>query len=281
MVHEALLQRNGRLKAYAAIATAQILSECVVAAVLAYHGFGAWALILSKIVSVPVWLVLTRRASTWTRTGHGPVPVREVLQFSTPIVGSDLLSALRFNLDKAIIGALLGVEALGTYSFAFNAGFGLSMTLTSALATAALSHLAHARHSGGDVVRAFDDALWKAILPVAALIGIQALAALIYVPILFGERWAFAAPYVAILCLAATTKPLFDGASQLLRVDGRTWHEVAGTSVFSAVSLSALAVAATLGLMAAVIVYALIALIGQIAFAVWARRLVDRSRGVS
>jgi teichuronic acid exporter len=274
VVQEVKLQREGRLKIYGAIAAAQIIAESIIAAGLAIAGYGVWSLIVAKLLSMPVWLLAVRKSAPWQWTPGETVSPRALGAYAAPVLGSDLLAALRMHADKAIVGALIGLEALGIYAFAFNAGFGLSLTITSALATAAFAHLARAHHANRDVVAAFDHCVKTAVLPVAALILLQAAAAYIYVPILFGAKWAFAAPYVALFCLAAVTKPLFDGAAQLLRVVGRPQDELVGGAVVTAVILALIAIAAFFGLMPAVIAFAVAATAGHIIFAIWARRRV-------
>lgn len=278
MVQEALMQRDGRMKAYGAIAAAQIIAESFGAACFALAGFGAWSLILPKLLAMPVWLFAVRRQAPWERIGGKALPSQHVLSFSMPVIASDLMAALRLNLDKAIVGAILGLEALGVYFFAFNAGFGLSLTLTSALSTAAFAHLARAQHADLDMGAAFRSALVKAIAPVCLIIIAQALAAVVYVPMLFGQKWAFASPIVAILCLAAATKPLFDGAAQLLRVVGRPLDEMRGAALVSCLVLSSLAAALTHGLYAGVVAFTVAATISHISFSIWAYRLVSRDR---
>jgi O-antigen/teichoic acid export membrane protein len=85
----------------------------------------------------------------------------------------------------------------------------------------------------------------------------QALLSPFYVPLVFGETWVPAVPYIALLSLAAL--PLYAGSliGAALRVEGRPQHEAVLTGLGSAAALAGLAAAAPLGLTAACLGYGL------------------------
>lgn len=269
----ARLQRENRLKAIAAATSTQVLCDGVLAAMLAVAGFGAWSIVLPRLLTTPLYVYMLRRASPEAVSCVTPLPLRGFWPFSLPYLGAEMLAALRSNLDKVLVGAVLGVETLGIYTFAFNAGLGITLTLTAALSAALYSHFSEAHRTGGDVRARFDHALARMILPVSLVIALQAAAAVVYVPILFGERWAFAAPFVALICLSALLRPLYDATCQFLRARGETRREVVGASLFTAFLLmSFAAVLATRGFTPALAAFAVLSVVGHATFVAWALR---------
>jgi teichuronic acid exporter len=202
------------------------------------------------------------------------------LGYAAPILGSEVLAALRFNLDKVLVGSILGIEALGIYYFAFNAGYGLSMVLTNALAAASFPHLADHRLSPSELLARFDKALLGLALPITALIALQSLAVFFYVPVLFGDKWAGMTTIVAVLCLSAATKSWQDLGIQLLRAAGLTGCELGAAALFTVVLLGSLSIGLPFGLLAGVTSMSIAAIGLQLAFAAWARRLVARRYGL-
>jgi PST family polysaccharide transporter len=278
MVQGWLLQRQQRMGTISGINTAQIGIDNLLTAGLAMIGFGAWAIVLPKLLTAPIWLFGVRRAISWRQNeAAGQAPVSDMLRYSGPILGSEILVAVRFNADKVLVGAILGMEALGIYYFAFNAGYGLSLVLTGALAAASFPHLADARLTPGELLARFDRALSRLALPICGLIVLQALAITVYVPVLFGERWTPYVAIVAVLCLSAVTKPCFDLACQLLRAAGAPGVELKASLVFSLLLLAGLAAALPQGLLAGVAAIAVVSTVLQAGFAVWARRHVARN----
>ena len=278
MVQAWLLQREQRQGAIAGLNVLQVGTDNLLTALLALQGFGAWSIVLPKLLTAPIWLLGVRQARPWVqRASADLVPAALMWRFAAPVLASEIVSAIRFNADKLLVAAILGLEALGVYYFAFSAGYGLSLVLTGALSAASFPHLAEAGQSGKALLRRFDQALKRLALPICALIALQALAIIVYVPLLFGDRWTPYVPVVAVLCLSAVTKPCSDLAAQLLRAAGKPGLELGGTLVHTTVLLAMFAAFLPFGLITGVIVLASVTISLQAAFAVWARWLIART----
>ena len=275
LVQVYLLQRANRLGSIAAIATAQSIADNILTVLLAASGFGAWAIVLPKLLTVPIWAIGMRRAIAWTPDrSQGFVPAGELTAFALPVLGSEILSALRLNLDKVLVGALLGIEALGLYTFIVNAGIGLSLSLTTALSASLYPHLASLAGRPAEMLRRFDTSLLWTALPVGAIIAVQTGLASTYVPIVFGAHWAHAASLVAVLCASAVTKPLYDATVQLLRACGRTDIEFAGALLLTGLVLASLAAGLTQGLSTGIEAFAITAAAVQLLLALAGRSIV-------
>lgn len=282
MVQGWLLQRHYKMSNLSAINAAQVGTDNLITAALAVAGLGAWAVVLPKLLTAPIWLVGTRMSIVWKRDpSAGAIPMSEVLGFAGPILASELLVAVRLNVDKMIVGAMLGIEALGIYYFAFSAGYGLSLVLTSALAAASFPHLADHRLAGRELLARFDKAMLGLAAPIAGVIVLQAAAVFVYVPLLFGEKWAPMTPVVAVLCLSAASKPWADMSTQLLRAAGYPGREFASAAVFTIIMLGSFSLGLTQGLFFGVVVLAAVTIALQSAMAVWARGLVARAESTA
>lgn len=271
------VMREERMHIIARISAAQLVTDNILTAGLALAGFGAWAVVLPKLLTAPIWVAGMRLAATWQRDpAVTPLPAIDLWRFTGPVLASEALAAARQNLDKVIVGSALGVEALGIYYFAYNAGLGLSQSLTNALSTSVYPALAALAHRPAELMQRFDRILVRNALPLSLLIALQAAAAYMLVPIVFGDRWAATAPLVAILCCSALTKPPSDAASQLLRAAGLASHELAAAVLLSVAYLGSFQALAAYGLDTAVTGVAAISVALQAGIAVWARWLVRR-----
>ena len=282
-VHYCRLLRSQRLKTIAGITAAQVLLDNVLTAALALGGFHVWAVILPKLLTAPAYAMLLWHAEPWRpNRALASLPLAPIVRFALPVLGTELLTSLRLNLDKVLVGAMLGVHALGVYSFAFNAGLGLSLTFTSALSASLYPHLCEVAHDRNALAARIDKALKAGVLLIMLVIALQSLAALVYVPIVFGERWAFAAPLVAMLCASGIARPLFDAASQTLRAQGETHLDFAASMLFTIALLSAFALALPHGLATAITALATVSIISHVLMLAWVRqRLVHPSSIVS
>ena len=272
-----LILRAGRVRVTAGIACTQAVTENLLCVALVLAGAGAWGLVLPKLLVAPIWLIGVRRAQPWRRDpAAGSVPAAELLRFALPVLGSEALATARLNLDNLLVGAILGVEALGLYFFVFNAGIGLSLSLTGALASTVYPHFAALRADRAALRRALDQALRGVVAAVAGLILLQALAAPLYVPLVFGARWAEAAPLVALFCLAAVTRPFAEAAVQALRAAGEPGRELRWSVPGTAAYLGGFALALPFGLLPGIATLVVLGTALQLATTFAARRALAR-----
>jgi O-antigen/teichoic acid export membrane protein len=275
LIQTYLIQRANGHRVITRIATQQAVADNVLTIAFALAGFGAWSIVLPKIVTCPIWLLGMRRAHVWNADPKAePAPVRDVLQYALPVLGAEITTAARLQLDKVLVGMMLGIEALGVYYFIFNAGIGLSLSLTVALSNVLYPHFAAVAAAPALLLQRLDRSLLQKALPFAAIILLQAALAPIYVPILFGAKWEHSAWLVAVLCVSAAAKLFADAGTQALRAAGATIRELQGTFVVTVVSLSALATALRYDLATAVVVLAVVSALTQLAFAAMARQVI-------
>lgn len=270
-----LLQRDQRFRALAGVGVTQVMADNVLTAILALAGFGAWAIVLPKLLTAPVWLFGVLRLQRWRHDATaGAQPMAELVRFCAPVLGSECLTALRLNLDKLLVWALLGVEMLGVYYFAFNAGIGLSLVLTTALSNSLYPQLAALSANPAEMMKRFASASRRLVTPVAAVLALQSAAAFVYVPLVFGKHWSHAAALVAALCASAISKPFYDAACQLVRAAGSPRIELMSSAVLTTATLSALAAGLTNGLGTGIAIYAAVAFVMQAALALATLRLL-------
>jgi len=233
-----LIQREGQLKVFALTNTIQVSVDNLLSLIFACLGLGMWAIILPKLLVGPLWVYLIRRNHPWrspggfTTEGWG-----ELFQFGRNLLGVELLKTLRNNLDYLIIGRFLGVEALGIYYFAFNAGLGISLGVINAINAALLPHLCAAQDDRAEMAKRYFQSLKTITILIVPLVVLQTTLAPFYVPLVFGPQWITAIPLLMLICLSAIPRPYADAAAQLLvainRPDWDLWWGVAFTGIFA------------------------------------------------
>ena len=204
-----LAMRAQRMGATARVAAAQNIADSLLTIALVIVWPSAWAIVLPKLLTAPVWLVLARRTHSWSPDPAVTcAPANAFAVFGPAILGSAMLDAARLHADKLLVGALLGTEALGLYYFAFNAGLGITQSLVSACNLVLFPHLAKTSRSALD--NEFRLAFLGGLAVLAPIVAAQILLAPFYVPVVFGDKWIAATPYLVLLACAAL--PLFIGS---------------------------------------------------------------------
>lgn len=245
-----LAMRAQRMGATARVAAAQNTADCALTVALAVAWPSPWAIVLPKLLTAPIWLVLARRAYEWSpdhSAGHAPLSAFS--SFGPAILASELLTAARLHCDKLLVGALLGTEALGLYYFAFNAGLGITQSLVTASNLVLFPHLA--TMGGEKLEREFRRAFVTGLAVVVPLVAAQALLAPFYVPIVFGDSWVVATPYLSLLACAAI--PLFIAAllGARFRASGTPYAETILMAITTPVALLGVSLGGQFSLMAA------------------------------
>ncbi len=251
MVQAAMVQREQRLKSAAMINGGQVAVDNVLTALLALLGLGAWAIVLPKFLTAPLWVFGYRKAYLWQPSGDvkNIALWRDVLKFGRNYLSIEVLKSARLNLDNLIIGRLLGMEALGIYYFARNAGLGFSLTLINAVNSALYPNLCQVSSDLTLLKKRFYKNLKQVSFVVVPLLLAQAGLAFFYVPIVFGEQWTHAIPLLAVLCLSAIPRAFAESASALMLATERLRADLIWQMVFTVFLISSIAVAATTSLM--------------------------------
>lgn len=250
MVQASLVQREQRLKTVALIDGGQVGIDNVITTVLALAGLGAWAIVLPKFLTSPIWVFGFRHSHEWrpSRPFISFELWRDVLKFGRYYLSIEILKTARLNIDNMIIARLLGMEALGLYYFARNAGLGFSLTLINAINSALYPNLCDAKNNMPELKRRFTRNLKQIALIAVPLISLQAGLAFIYVPIVFGEQWITAIPILTLLCISALPRPLAESASALAMATGHIELDFKWNIVFTAIFIITVGIAATINL---------------------------------
>lgn len=244
------VQRQLRMSATALMSVILISGDNILAALLAFAGFGLWSIVIPKVVVALIWVIAYRKLDTWRPTAKPDVAaLRDTWRFGRTVLFTELVSALRLQGDKLLLGQLIGLSLLGTYYFAFNAGLGITSALITACSAALLPYFTNLP-IGAAVKTQFIKAtglLYILLLPIFALqIGLAPW----YVPIVFGQKWASAVPLMMVLCASGIPFVLWRSTSMLLRAVGKPAFEFRFTLALTIVSLSCLCVTARFGLLA-------------------------------
>lgn len=221
MIQTALNLRAGRVNIVARIDMSQSFLDALVSILLVLAGWGIWGVVLAKVIVTPLWIYFHRKACEWRPerwiSFHG---WRHVFSYSSNVIADDVLMTLRNNIDYLLVGYIWGVEALGIYFFAYNAGLGISMSLQHAIGAALMPYLSKVRREAGPLFKSFVLTLSVSLFLTALLVLLQTQLADWYVPHVFGLQWVEQGviPMLVILCWSAIPRVFLETVFTTLRV---------------------------------------------------------------
>jgi len=116
----AIFQKHQNFKRVAMIELLSLFCGVLMAVVMAYQGFGVWALVMNLIVSASVKVCLLFYFLDWyPRWQFSKIKLRELWSYSGYLMGTGIANYFITNVDSALVGKLLGSAVLGTYKYAY------------------------------------------------------------------------------------------------------------------------------------------------------------------
>lgn len=216
MTHFTLIERENKFKLAAICNVTISLITNTLTAIFALLGMGIWAIIWSILITAPFWIILTWKFHPWRPPQHFTIEKwREVVGFGSNLLLNDILNRLRANVDYLIVGKYLGIEALGMYYFAFNAGSGITISILNTFMSPLYPYICAVRGDYWQLRQRYFSSLKKVSLILVPLILLQASLAPIYVPIVFGKKWIPAIPILILICLSVIPR-IYSWATTLL-----------------------------------------------------------------
>ncbi|AOY81440.1 MULTISPECIES: lipopolysaccharide biosynthesis protein [Moorena] len=274
IVQSAMIRRDNRLKVTAFANACQAIIGNIITVILAILGMGVWAAVWAMVLSTPVHILINYRHHPW----RAPTSLKlhnwqSVLSFSCKILGVELLEKVRSNLDYLLVGGFLGVEALGLYFFAFNAGLGISQNVIKLFTSSVFPYLCAVRENLTQLKNRYFSSLKTTAIIVLPLILLQASLAPLYVPIVFGQKWVVAIPILILICLSALPLALTNTTTELLNAVGKTKLNLYWNLIYTVIFSSCLLLAVNWGIVWVARAVLICQLLTPI-FTIWAIRYV-------
>ena len=144
--HSALLQRQMRFTAIAAIGVISLVAGIAIAVGGATAGYGYWSLVGMTVIqplagTIGAWIV-TGWIPGMPRKGTG---IRSMMRFGGTVTLNGLVAYVAYNAEKVLIGRFWGADAIGIYGRAYQLANIPTENLNSAVGEVAFSALSRLR----------------------------------------------------------------------------------------------------------------------------------------
>jgi PST family polysaccharide transporter len=218
---QALLRRELAFRSLATRGLLALGGGGVVGIVMAFMGFGAWALVGQQIAAALIAVVTLWTISPW-RPGLevSRANFTELFNFGIKVVGSDILTFLSRNSDNFLVGIFLGPTPLGLYAVAYRILDTTQKVLVSVsrrLAFPALSKLQGDRERMSRAYLQLTRIAGSAILP--GYVGLALVSPEMTVA-LFGAKWQYAGVVSSVLFLIGPVLSIQAFSTSLLTAAG-------------------------------------------------------------
>jgi PST family polysaccharide transporter len=221
--HEALLRRQMRFAALAALDILSLVLGLAVAIVLAWEGLGYWALVANQLVAGSVYAV-----SVWAACSWRPSPparnagVRSMLTFGGNLTGFNVVNYCGGNLDNLLVGRFWGAQQLGLYAKAYQLLLLPIDQINTPFATVSVPVLSRLIGTPERYRQAYLRILEKLAIVTMPLASFMIGTSDWLVRLVLGPQWTFTAELFMILGFAAFIMPVLNSTGWLFMTQNRT-----------------------------------------------------------
>lgn len=275
-VQSALLSRSMAFKALAAVEITGVVTSSTVAVVLAFKGYGVWALVARTLTSSSLQTLVLWSVSRWRPSFRADrQAIADLWKFSSHLLGFGIVNYWARKADDLLIGRFLGSAPLGLYSRAYGT---MMMPLTEI--TGVFGKVMFPMLSRIQDDKARSKAIYLRAISAISMVTFPIMLVLLVAsePIvlaLYGEKWRGMLTTLQIYCVVGAFQSIGTTVGWIYQSQGRTdlmlrWGLVASTLIVGAIgvgvyfgSIEAVAIAyATINLV--VLSYPLFAVPGRL-----------------
>lgn len=210
------------------IAILEIISALAAAAVSVAAAFleaGVYALIWGAIVEIIMRAILQTAIGwkTWHPYLHfGAKELRSYLRFGIFNMFDRLLNFYQSNIDYIILGRFLGGEMLGIYMIAYQMVIEPLVKLNPILTRVAFPVFARKQDDNSALRRGYCEMSKMVGFMTFPVLALMAATVPLFIPALFGAKWAPAITLIQILAILGVLKALINPLGSILYTKGRT-----------------------------------------------------------
>lgn len=209
-------------KSQAKVTLSATVISGIVGIILAYQGYGIWALVWQGVVGTIVRMGLLWLMSQWRpKTGFSRASFNYLFRYGSKLLASGLLDTIFNNIYPIVIGKFYNPAQLGNYSRALGWALLPSANITSILQRVTFPVLSTIQDDSLRLQNSYRRLLkLSAFIVFPLMIGLAAIASPL-IRVVLTAKWDGCVLYLQILCFALMLYPIHAINLNLLQVKGR------------------------------------------------------------
>ncbi len=262
---QALLLRELRFGPVAWVETLALAGSGTIAVVMVLTGWGVWSLVAQALAGTALTTVMIIVLSRFNPLSPSCRPrmahLRDLVRFSAPLTGYQILNFLSRNLDDVLIGRFLGVEALGYYSMAYRVMMYPLQKVSGIVGRVSFPTFSTIQQDLPRIRRGYLKSIEYIALVSFPMMGALMVVAPEFTRVLFGPSWGPVAPLIVVLSLAGTAGLTGTTVGSLFLARGRTDVMLKWQMAASACYVLGITIGLRWGLMGVAVGYTTVALV--------------------
>ncbi len=223
VVQNALLNKNMDFRRLAQLEITAASLASIIGITMALTGFGVWSLVWQSLMLTTVSAVMMWWVSAWRPTfSFETGALKELLGFSSNLLGFNILNYWMRNLDNVLIGKFIGSSALGIYTRAYSLMLLPISQISGVVSRVMFPVLSTIQHDIERVKRVYLRSTRSiALVTFPLMIGLLVVAKP-FIMTVYGDKWRDVIPILQIFCLVGMTQSIGTTVGWIYTSQGRT-----------------------------------------------------------
>ncbi len=218
-----ILKRRLDFKTPAKINVASKTVMGVSGVVMAYMGYGVWALVISNLLSTMTTLILNFCVVRWVpKAGWSKESFRYLFGYGSKLLLTFLIDRIYNNITPLFIGKYYSPVQLGVYNRALHYAQMPSQQFTSVIQSVTFPVLSKVQCDNELLERSYRRMLKATAFVVFPMMVLLAVLARPLVILLITDKWEACIPYLQVMCFWLVWSPIHSINLNLLMVKGRS-----------------------------------------------------------
>lgn len=270
------LNKNLLYKSLSKVGYIAFVGSSIFAVILAYLGFGVWALIYKSIfwaftLNVGWWIV-----SDWKpKWEFSFSSLKQLFKFGSKIILNSVFDVIFNNLYSLIIGKYFNPASLGIYTRAKQFVDLPDSSIRRSTADTLFPALSHIQDDDEKLIKTYKKALSLLAFVLFPVYAILACSAYPLIEVLLTNKWIEAAGYLQLMCIIGITFPFETVNGNVLYVKGKSNYVLKITIIQRIIFVSLIFALISYGVVGLVYVFILDAFIRVILYSYFAKKILS------
>ena len=223
LIPESLLRKGFNFKhLFFAKITAVVVSG-LLAILFASHGYGVWSLVARGLIMNLISMILLFIFSSYQPSlEFSKSHFKELMNYSFPLLGSQLLNFLARNLDNLLIGKFMGKGQLGVYSRAYQLLLVPVKSITGVINKVLFPAFSEIQDEKERIMEIFGKSIWVVSNMIAPIMLSFYFCAEAFVILVLGESWTGAIPLLRIFSITGFVQSITTLVGSVFNAQGET-----------------------------------------------------------
>lgn len=253
-VHNAVIIKRLMIKERAKADLISFVISCITGVLLAFKGFGFWALIIQMLSQGIISCILRWHYSPWRPSfSFNLSPLKEFFPFSIKILITGLFNVVNNNIFSIILGRFYSKALTGYYAQGYKWGYiaySVIWGMVNNVSQPVLAEVANDRERQNHIFRKLIRFVSYVTFP--TMLGL-AFVAPEFISVTVTDKWAASVPYMQLFCIWGIITPLNNLCTNTIISKGKSNIFMYGTILLDIVQLSVIYLSAAYGLINMVI----------------------------